>query len=252
VTRKLSEDRPRADGKRTREWQIDVTAWELGDLRIPPIAVTYTVGGRVGQVETNAVRLRVDGVLGDVVDDPKTMRDLHPPTELTARDWFWLWVGAGVGGGLGAALSLLWWRRRRRARTARLTAGVAAPPARIDMTGERALEALLAIAASGVLDRDDDRRAAYAAMVDVIRDYLGARYRVATRDLTSSELARRLRGVVPAAETALIEDWLGRCDLVKYGGLRPSSGDAHRVLEDARALVVTTTHARETTVREAA
>ena len=188
VRKKLTEDRPRADGKRTREWQLDVLAWDLGDLRIAPITITYTIGGKVGQVQTNVIKLRVDGVLGDVVDDPKALREMQPPTELVTRDWFWLWVAAGTGGTLVLVLATLWMRSRRRKHTVRLIAGVVAVPRRIDMTGERALEALLTIHGSGVLDRDEDRKAGYAQMVDVIRDYLGARYRVATRDLTSSEL----------------------------------------------------------------
>ena len=53
------------------------------------------------------------------------------------------------------------------------------------MTSERALQQLLEIERIGVLDRDDDRKAGYAEMVDVIREYLGARYRVATLDLTT-------------------------------------------------------------------
>lgn len=245
VRKKLTEDRPRADGKRTREWQLDVLAWDLGDLGIAPITITYTIGGKVGQVQTNVIRLRVDGVLGDVVDDPKALREMHPPTELVARDWFWLWVAAGTGGALGLLLAALWIRSRRRKHTIRLTGGVVAAPRRIDMTGERALEALLAIHGSGVLDRDDDRKAGYAQLVDVIRDYLGARYRVATRDLTSSELMRRLRPVAPEEERAMIDSWLARCDVVKYGGLQASAIEAHGVLDDARALVVTTTQLAE-------
>jgi len=245
VRKKLTEDRPRADGKRTREWQLDVLAWELGDLKIAPITVTYTIGGKVGQVQTNVIRLRVDGVLGDVVDDPKLLREMRPPTDLAARDWFWLWIAAGTGGGLGLVLVALWIRSRRHQHTIRLTGGVVAAPRRIDMTGERALEALLAIESAGVLDRDDDRRAGYASMVEVIRDYLGARYRVATRDLTSSELMRRLRKVAPDEERAMIESWLDRCDVVKYGGLRASAPEAQAVLDDARALVVTTTQLQE-------
>ncbi|MDB4960845.1 MAG: hypothetical protein JWP01_844 [Myxococcales bacterium] len=240
IRRKDSEDRARADGKRTREWQIDVLAWELGELRIPPIAVTYTVGGRAGQVETNIIPLRVEGVLGDVVDDPKAVRDMHPPRQLVARDWFWLWVGSAAGGVLIVGLGTLWWLRRRRRHTVELTGGVVASPRRIDMTGKRALEALLAIHGSGVLDREDDRKSGYAEMVDVIRDYIGARYHVATRDLTTSELLRRLRAA-PAEERAMIGTWLERCDVVKYGGLRATAGEAHGVLDDARALVVTTT-----------
>jgi hypothetical protein len=112
---------------------------------------------------------------------------------------------------------------------------------RIDMTSERALQQLLSIERSGVLDRDDDRKHGYAEMVDVIRDYLGARYRVATLDQTSAELMRSLRKVAPDHERELVAAWLERCDIVKYGGLRATAEDGYAVLEGARQLILATT-----------
>src|SRR6478609_5727934 len=123
-----------------------------------------------------------------------------------------------------------------------------AVPRRMDMTSERALEQLLAIDRSGVLDRDDERKAGYANMVEVIREYLGARYRIATYDLTSYELMRSLAHVAPDHEQKLVEEWLERCDIVKYGGFRATDADAHGVLEAARQLVLQTTRALGTAV----
>jgi hypothetical protein len=242
VKRKSSEDRTRADGHHVREWQLEVYAWELGDLHVPPVAVTFTVGGRAAQIETNAVPVRVTGVLGEV-DDPKLMRDSAPPVGLKSREWFWLWVTATVGAALVVVLAAIWLRRRHNRRVVRLVAS-AVPvmvPRRIDMTSERALERLLAIERSGVLDRDDDRKRGYQEMVEVIRDYLGARYRVATLDLTTSELLRALAKHAPEGERVMIAAWLERCDLVKYGGFRATTTDARGVLADARTLVVATT-----------
>jgi hypothetical protein len=246
VRRRVSEDRPRGDGKTTREWQIDVLVWELGDLRLSGITVTYTVNGAVGQIDTNAVRLRVDGVLGDQVDDPKALRDLQPPTELITDDYFWLLIGGGVVWTVAVVCLYLWLRGRRKKRIVLLTGGVVARPRKMDMTSEKALAALLAIETSGVLADREQRREGYAKMVEVIREYLGARYRVATLDLTSSELVRKLGGIAPDEERMLVEEWLETCDLVKYGGLRTTTDEAQVVLDDARALVVTTSQPRRT------
>ena len=113
-------------------------------------------------------------------------------------------------------------------------------PRRIDMTSERALGRLLAIERSGVLDRDVDRKSGYAEMAEVIRDYLGARYRLAIAELTTLELVRELAKHATAAERELAEGWLERCDLVKYGGFRATSTQATDALELARALIVKT------------
>jgi hypothetical protein len=243
VTRKLSKDSRTADGRKVREWQLEVVAWELGDLVMPPIAVTYTAFGRAGQVQTNAIKLKITGVLGEAVDDPKALRDHAPPTDLLRRDWFWLWIAAGGAAALGLVIGLYVWRRRRRRRrhAIRLVAGVARAPRRMDVPSERALEQLLAIEQSGVLDRDDDRKAGYTEMVEVIRAYLTARYRVAIADLTTRELLGELARAAGAEECALVETWLERCDIVKYGGLRATRTDGKTTLDDARALVVTTT-----------
>lgn len=241
VKRTSSEDRTAADGRHVREWQLDVYAWELGDLAVPPITVTYTAGGRAEQIQTNAVPVRVTGVLGDA-DDPKLMRDNAPPVPLQSRDWFWVWIGAAAGALVGAAIAAIVLRRRRRRRVVRLV-GTLVPSRsrRIDMTSERALERLLAIEQSGVLDDDRSRKPGYAEMVDVIRDYLGARYRTATSDLTTAELIRALSPVAPAGERGLVEAWLARCDVVKYGGFRATADDARDVLAGARSLVIATT-----------
>jgi hypothetical protein len=241
VTRKLSEDRPAGDGRTTREWQIEVIAWELGDLAIPPIAVTYTAYGKANQVATNAVKLRVEGVLGDVVDDPKAMRDHAEPQDLLVRDWFWLYVAIGGVVGLAALVTTVAIvRRRRRRRVVLVGHIVASTPRKLDTPASRALERLLAIEASGVLDRDDDRKQGYQDMAHVIREYLGSRYRVATYDLTTSELMQQLAPVAPTDERTMIERWLESCDIVKYGGLKAGGVDARRTLEAARELVVAT------------
>jgi hypothetical protein len=243
VTRKVSEDSRSADGRKVREWQLEVIAWELGDLTMPPIAVTYTVTGRAGQVQTNSIRVRVEGVLGEAVDDPKALRDHAPPTDLLRRDWFWVWIAGGAAAAVALIAGLIAWRRSRLRRTVQLVAGVVAAPRRMDVPSARALERLLAIERSGVLERDDERKAGYTQMVEVIREYLGARYRVEITDLTTRELLRVLERRAPAEARALVETWLEQCDIVKYGGLRATREDAGKTLDDARALVVTTTDA---------
>ena len=247
VRRKLSEDRSSRDGRTTREWQIDVTPWELGELQIAPIAVTFTSQGHAGQVQTNPVPMKIIGVLGDLVDDPKALRGLAPPAGLWTRDWFWIWCATAAGAAIGVVIAALWLRTRRRRRTRQLVGGAIARPPRIDMTSERALERLLAIEQSGVLARDGERKLGYAAIVDVIRAYLGARYRIAVHDQTSSELVRRLAAVAPNDDVALVTAWLDACDLVKYGGHRATFAEASKALVEARALIITTTPLRVAT-----
>ena len=241
VRRKLSvEDKVQPDGSKLREWQLEVTPWEVGELEIPQLGVTFTSNGKAGQVATNAVPVRVVALLGDV-DDPTQLRPLEPPRTLVSPDWTLLYAGAAAAGAIVLVLAYLRFRRRRRTRTYALVAGSGIIPRHMDMTSERALEQLLAIERSGDLDRDEDRRRGYVAMFEVVREYLGARYRVASLDLTTSELVRRLERVAGSGELALVESWLERCDLVRYGGVRPAHAEARTALGDARGVILATT-----------
>jgi hypothetical protein len=237
VVRKLSADKPAGDGRTTREWQIEVIAWELGDLIMPPIAVTYTAFGKADQLLTNRVNIRVIGMLGDVVDDPKALRGNSDPRDLLARDWFWLFVAGGGFLVLVALIILIATVRSRRRRSQ--VGGLVPMVGRKHRTAaDRALDQLSAIEASGVLDRDDERKQGYFEMVEVIREYVGTRYRVLTLDLTSSEMLRELKKAdAPNIERDMIEHFLDRCDIVKYGGFKATTTDAHDTLEGARGLV---------------
>jgi hypothetical protein len=239
VRRRDSRDRDGGNGKRVREYQLEVVAWELGDVHVPPIAVTFTISGHAGQVATNAVPMRVDSMLGATAGgDPRPLGDA-PPAQLTARDWFWLWVSGAAAVALVGLVLVVRWRGGRRAHAIRLPGGGAAR--RLDTPGQRALARLAEIERSGVLDRDATRKPGYGAMVEAIRDYIGARYRVVTRDLTTSELLRALARIAPRDEQLMLELWLERCDVVKYGGLRATAASARGVLGDARAVVIATT-----------
>jgi hypothetical protein len=248
VGKRVSEDRTRPDGMRVREWQIEVREWELGDLRIPPIAVTFTARGHAGQVETNAVPVHVTGVLGDS-DDPKLMRDNAPPLDLAEPSWLARlvdWIEDPLHLGILAGILVGAWagwrfRKLRRRRVTRLVGGLAptnAPRKKLDMTSERALERLLAIEQSGALAKDPERRTGYAEMTEVIRDYLGARFGVMTGEMTSAELVRALAVRLDERSTAMVERWLGRVDLVKYGNFPASRDEAYATLEAARTVVV--------------
>lgn len=250
VARRVSHDSRRPDGAHVREWQLDVIAWDVGELEVPPVAVTFTAAGRAGQVATAPVPVKVVGLIGDT-GDPKLLRPDLPPVALAAHGWLWqLVIGHPVVIPIAVALLLAAWlvlraRLRRRRHLRALVAGVAGAPARLDMTAERALERLLALERSGKLDRDAERKAGYAEMVTVVRELLAERHRIATADLTTSELLAALEAVASDAERTAVATWLAACDLVKYGGSRATRDDAAAALAGARALVVAAGARRE-------
>jgi hypothetical protein len=245
-------DRKRSDGRHVREWQIKVRAWELGDIYLPPVQVTFTAGGRAAAVATNALPIRVIGVLGDA-DDPKLMRGMTAPVPLLRRDWLLAFVAGGVVLVIGGILIWLVARRRRRRVPERIPLAVDLPrpaataaPAptprprrRVDGRASAALARLAEIEASGRLD--DERVGAHVDMVEVIRDYLGGRFDLDAAELTTAELCRHLAGRVAAADHAAVAAWFGHADEVRYGHVAGSGEAARATLDGARELIYATT-----------
>ena len=243
IAGRVSHDSRAADGRHVRQWQLSVIAWDTGDLEVPPVAVTFTAAGHAAQVETQPVPVRVVGLVADT-GDPKQLRPDARPVALAARGWLWrLVVGHPLVIPVLVALLVALWmalraRRRRRRHVRALVAGVAAAPARLDMTAERALERLLALERSGALGRDADRKAGYAEMSEVLREFVGEHFGIATLDRTTSELLAALAAVASAPQHEALAAWLAQCDLVKYGAARPTAQDATSALAGARALIV--------------
>ncbi len=271
-------DERRSDGTRKRTYQIQLQAWELGDVRLPPVQVTYSVGGDSSWVVTNEVPLRIVGSI-DSIDDPNAFLGATPPVPLRRRAWLWLSLAIGVVvlaviGGTTWLLS----RRRRRARAAArpievVTDGLeplvapadaaaapaaapamrapAKPPAQraawIDLTrltdaARKALAALDALERAGTLA--DDQVAGYRAMAGIVRTYLLEEFALPSRHRTTRELMKALAPtpIVPAG-LASAERWLAAADLVKFAAaVDPDHGAA--ALTDARSLIATIAAAR--------
>jgi hypothetical protein len=136
---------------------------------------------------------------------------------------WWLW--AAIAAAILLLLLLLWWLRRRR-RTA---------PALVVDPYERAEREFKRIEALALVDAGE--RGRYVAlMVEVLRDYLAARYAAGQLSHTSTELVVALRG-----ESALPQDRLARLlaetDLIKFARRTVTPPQARELGREARAIV---------------
>lgn len=235
-TRRTSADETRTDGTRKRTYQVQLRAWELGDLRIPPIQVGYTAGGQQSWVVTNTVPVEVTGTLGDVDDKTQLLGDT-PPVTLRSRDWRlpMIALAATVVG----IIALVAWRLSRRKPTAApapmfVTAPVI-PRARMSGPAQRALDALEALAQKGTLVRDP--RVGYDELVGIMRTFAAEQYGVPIFDRTTDELLRSLARPMSGSLHATTRRWFARCDLVKYAAERPLADGSERDLAGARDLI---------------
>jgi hypothetical protein len=77
------------------------------------------------------------------------------------------------------------------------------------------------------------------AVSDILRGYVTEQYQLPVTRQTSVEFLSMLAKSSPfsADETALLEDFLGRCDLIKFGRYDATAHDSRLLLEEATQFV---------------
>ena len=235
-TRRSSADERRTDGTRKRTYQVQLRAWELGDLRIPPIQVGYTAGGQQSWVVTNTVPIEVVGSLSDVDDKTALLGDT-PPVGLRSRDW--RGPLAGIAAVVVLVIALVAWRLLKKKPPLEPAVAFVPPVAfKMRMTGpaERALAAIDALAQAGTCVSDP--RLGYDELVGIMRTFATEQFGVPILDRTTDELLLSLARMMPRPAHMMARRWFNRCDLVKYAAERPERDRSDLDLAGARDVVI--------------
>ncbi len=246
VRRKLASVRARGDGSRDYEWQLEVVAWEVGDLTLPPIALVFEAHGQTGAVATAPAPVRI---LGTLDEDSTAPRELAPPRELARSRPAWpLLTAAAVL--LVALIAWVRWRRRRR------PAGASAAAERLPR-GQRLSAYQHARQRLDELERSRAltarQKEGYVELAAVLYELIGALGPFAVSDLTSGELVQRMkRSPDVASAAAAVESWLGAIDRVRYDAYVAEDAQTTLALAGARALVALLEAAPRATVASSA
>lgn len=231
-TARTDSTRVNPDGTITRDFEVAVMAFEVGDLMVPPIPVTYAAHGRARDVMTDPVAIRVRSFIGE---GEAVLRDIAGPVGVERRDLTLIYIAAGAVAVIAALIALLLlrrrWSRRRRAVLARL------PEAVQRSAHDEALARLDELEGNGALDLED-LKSAYLQMSEILRNYIGRRFGFPALDLTTVEIQRELE-IRPSGPFAaeLVAGWLERADLVKFAGHAASADDARQAFYDARIFI---------------
>jgi hypothetical protein len=198
-----------------------VAAWDIGtqSVRLDDVVVTWSGADHRVPIE------RVDVFVRSVLPADSALRVPKPARPLfEARPFPW-WLLAAILAALATALGLWWWIRRRR----RPRAPVVVDPY------VRAVREFNRIEAMGLVDAGERTRFV-ALVVEVLRDYVAARYSDATLALTSRELVALMRRhpTVPLEQLSRV---LHEADLAKFAGWSLSEERARNLARDARAII---------------
>jgi hypothetical protein len=198
-----------------------VAAWDVGAQPITLADVLVRWEGGEQRIATGNLRISVRSVLpaDSALRVPKPAR---PIWEMAPFPW---WIVVAVLAALALIGLWLWWRKRRR----RPRIIPAVDPF------ERAQREFKRVESLGLLEAGERTRF-MALMVEVMRDYLSARYAQASLALTSRELVTVLRRH-PAVPVERLAHLLHEVDLVKFARWPLPPDRARDLARGTRAIV---------------
>ncbi|MDE3152027.1 MAG: hypothetical protein KGL93_07240 [Gemmatimonadota bacterium] len=197
-----------------------LAAWNVGALGVDLADVVMRAGGQERRLPVRGVSVFVKSVL-----PADSSRRVPKPARPLFVGWTFPWWILAVA----ALVALVAWLTRRRRRTA-----TPRPPALTPF--ERAEREFTRVAALGLVEAGE--RGRYVSLsVEVLRDYLRARFPLASLSLTTGEVLDELRDA-PTVPHARLAALLDEADLVKFAR-RPLAADrALQLGQEARAIVM--------------
>jgi Domain of unknown function (DUF4381) len=151
------------------------------------------------------------------------VHEIAPPVDYSLVPPWVIWSASVLG--MAAAGLIIWWIKK-----------VTSRPPRVLSPRERALETLQRIS------DEIETMSPYEfsiAVSDILRGYVTEQYQLPVTRQTSFEFLSMLaqRSPFSADETSLLEDFLGRCDLIKFARYDATLHDSRRLLEEATQFV---------------
>jgi len=214
--------RTSADTTATEQYaDYRVAAWDVGSqpIRIADVIVRFNGADRRIPI-ANAVFVRSILPADSAQRKPKPPRALFEFTQFPR--WLWALIAAAI---IAIGLLVWWWIRRRRR----------PPPVVVVDPFARAESEFQRIEALALLDAGE--RGRYVTlMIEVLRDYLAARYAEAALSLTSTELQRSVGGL-PFVPQERLTRLLTEADLIKFARRPVSSERARELGREARSIV---------------
>jgi hypothetical protein len=218
-------------------YELELVPFETGDHSIPRIELAF--GSTIGATSPISVVVRsgltedeakvATSTLPQAIGELETMAVLDPPSEvIRGPDYALLYALAGAVV-LLASIVLL------RRLMARRKVEVVPPPPPPRPAHEVARERLAGLDAMAGLE---DLKPFFIEVSEILRAYVGSRYRFDSLDLTVGELMAELeRRETRGLDRIRLEALLSQADLVKFAKYGAVEREAREALETAKAIV---------------
>lgn len=216
-----------AGGVRRATITYPLAAWRPGAYELPPVPIRIMDAQRDTMLSVQLPAFEVSSVLpADTAGiEPKPAKDV-----LGANRLWWPILLALLIAALIATALYIWWKRRRRGVEEPLVFTPAVPPL------DAALAQLAALRREGLIERGEFR-VFYERLTETLRHYAAAIEPRWSVDLTTSELATRLRADAGMQDALELTRILGEADMVKFARAVTTRDNAARDLDAARAWV---------------
>lgn len=220
------------------EYRIRATPLKAGKITLPSLAIVRATAQEEGSsapplARTNPMTLEVASAIKP--DDPKPGQpvDMRPPISLRFP-WWALALAAAFMLALGITGFVAY--RRWRGRTARPTPAKPVEPPKPE--DEVALSALAELERNGPL-RKGEFKAHYFKVSEILKNYIGARYRFDASESTTREMISQLeeKRVLEDSRLDRLETLFGKLDLVKFTDHVPLPDEGQMITELAREFV---------------
>lgn len=215
----------------TLQQVLKITCWDSGFKALPPFF--FLVNGDTLSTGFSYLECRAPDV--NLSEPIRDISDIYEEA-FTWRDWlrrYGLWMGVA----LAAAVALVWWLRRFRKQPA---APKAITPQSAEPPDVRALRALRQLEA-GATGQPGESKAYYAAVSDILRQYLQEQFQLPAPEETTPGIAILLAGSpVDETQAGTLLFILRQADMVKFARFKPDEYARRDVLTRAIRFVEST------------
>jgi hypothetical protein len=214
----------------TERYSFVISVYDVGEFEIPPLTISYTdLQGQQREIRSQAIDITVNSVKPSEAED---IKDIKPPVEMRGTRNVYLWVGVALLCIFAALILIFLWRRKRAVR--KIGEEELGPPR---PAYEIAYEELERVENLNLIDRGFFKLY-YTELSEILRRYIGQRYRIITMELTTAELVDSMEE--EEIEEVHIEEirlFLEECDLVKFAKFIPPKEEMDAAISKARAIV---------------